>query len=143
MELLVERKWKKPTYTIGRLYADGVFFSNSLEDRDRGLTQGMAAADIKAIKVPGETAIPTGRYRVRMGYSPKFRRKLPRLYDVPGYTGILIHAGNTAKDSAGCILVGLNTVVGAITNSRATVERLVAKIEEAERRCDEVWITVK
>lgn len=142
MELLLDRKWKKKAYTIGRLYVDGAFFSNTLEDRDRGLTQDMGASDIKAVKVPGETAIPTGTYPVRMGCSPKFKKRLPRVQNVPGFSGILIHSGNTAKDSAGCILPGENKVVGAVLNSRATTERLVKLIEEAEKRKEDVTITI-
>lgn len=91
MLIKVERKWKKDTYTIGRVYIDGIYFSNSLEDVDRGLDDSMSEEEIKSKKVYGKTAIPTGRYEVIYTYSPKFRRHLPRLQNVKGFTGILVH----------------------------------------------------
>lgn len=143
MELLVDRKWKKPTYTIGKLYVDGKYFSETLEDKDRGLTSAMSDDRIKATKVYAETAIPTGCYIVRMSFSPKFKKRLPRLYGVKGFEGVLIHSGNAAKDTAGCILVGENRDVGKVVNSRATLEKLIKLIEGAEQRCDEVRIAIK
>lgn len=118
MELLVKRLWKKATYTIGRLYVDGKYMCNTLEDKDRGLTQSMPLERIKAIKVAGETAIPTGTYKVIIQWSPHFKRLLPHLQSVPGFEAILIHAGNTNKDTRGCILLGENKKVGQVVNSR-------------------------
>lgn len=135
MELKVERKWKKDTYTVGRLYVDGKLFCNTLEDRVRDMD--------REEKVYGETAIPAGRYRVIFNWSPKFGRNLPRLLDVPYFEGILIHPGNTAADSAGCILVGKNTSVGRLSESRNTSDRLNVLIEEAQRKGETIWITVE
>jgi hypothetical protein len=118
MEILVKRLWRKATYTIGRLYVDGKYVCNTLEDKDRGLTQSMPLERIKAIKVPGETAIPTGTYKVTIQWSPHFKRMLPHIESVPGFDYILIHAGNTNKDTRGCILVGENKKVGQLVNSR-------------------------
>lgn len=153
MELILERRWKKDTYTIGRLYVNGAFFCNTLEDKDRGLTQNMSKEEIKAKKVPGETAIPKGRYRISMRIkSPKYSTKkqyekcqgyLPRLKDVPGYTGILIHIGNFAKDSAGCILVGENKVKGGVVNSITWFWKLYDILKAADERKEEIWITIK
>jgi len=112
MELKVKRIAKRDTYTIGKLYVDGEYFCDTIEDRDRGLNDSMSVEEIKKIKVYGETAIPTGRYRVTLSYSVKFKKMLPEILNVKGFTGIRIHSGNTAKDSLGCILVGKNTVVG-------------------------------
>jgi len=148
MELKLIRRWKKAGYTIGELYVDGVWFSNTLEDRDRGLTQDMPLSEIKKRKVPNETAIPTGVYEVTLKtQSQKFKDKinyqfckgyLPRLKNVPGYSGILIHIGNWASDSAGCILVGENKVKGGVVNSVATFQRLYKILQEA----DKITITI-
>lgn len=135
MELKVERKWPKATYTVGRLYVDGKMFCNTLEDRVRDLNTEE--------KVYGETAIPAGRYRVIFNWSPKFGRNLPRLLNVPHFEGILIHPGNTAADSAGCILVGKNSAVGRLSESRDTSDRLNVLIEDAQRRGEDIFITVE
>lgn len=138
MELLLKRIAKKSTYTIGKLYIDGEYFADTLEDKDRGLTQDMDLEDILRIKVYGETAIPTGTYRIDMNtISPKFKDrswakpykgKIPRLLDVPGFDGVLLHPGNTANDSLGCVLVGNNTQVGKVLNSQAVFKRLMQKL---------------
>lgn len=117
MEIVVNRIFKGNKYTIGKLYVNGEYICDTLEDVDRGLTQSMSLAEIKKKKVYSQTAIPVGTYDVEVSKSPKFGRNLPRLQDVPGFTGILIHRGNTASDSAGCILVGENKVVGKVINS--------------------------
>lgn len=154
MELCIERAWKRDTYTIGRFFVDGVRFCDSCEDKDRGLKQTDPLAVIKARKVPGETAIPTGRYRVTISVvSPKYAGvkfyrdfcggRMPRILDVPGYDGILIHPGSNALDSWGCPLVGANTVVGGLTSSRDTWVRLYRRMQEADRRGEQIWITIK
>ncbi|MBQ3752787.1 MAG: hypothetical protein II864_04475 [Prevotella sp.] len=150
MELRLKRIARKATYTIGRLYIDGQRFCDTIEDRDRSLRQDMARAAIKRIKVPGETAIPTGRYRVTLGVrSPRMSQKkayefcdgyVPRLINVPGFDGILIHIGNTARDSEGCILVGENREVGKVLNSTATFKRLYAALKGAK---GDIYITIE
>lgn len=133
MKLLLDRKYKKATYTIGRLYVNGEFLCNTLEDKDRGLSDEDSLDKIKKIKVPSETAIPTGTYKITLNVvSPSFSKKayyknfcggrLPRLLNVKGFDGILIHKGSTDKDSAGCILVGDNTMVGKVLNSQNRFE---------------------
>lgn len=133
MKLLLDRKYKKATYTIGRLYVNGEFLCNTLEDKDRGLSDEDSLDKIKKIKVPSETAIPTGTYKITLNVvSPSFSKKayyknfcggrLPRLLGVKGFEGILIHKGNSDKDSAGCILVGDNTMVGKVLNSQNRFE---------------------
>lgn len=134
MKLKVERLWPKPSYTVGRLYVNGEFFCNTLEDVVRDLP--------KEQKVYAQTAIPPGTYKVVYNHSPKFKRKLPRLLDVPYFEGILIHPGNTAADSAGCILVGNNSAVGRLSNSRATSDRLNALIEEAQDKGEDITIEI-
>ena len=138
LNIRIDRIAKKSTYTIGKLYLNGVYFCDTLEDTDRGLTQGMPLQKIKDLKIKGATAIPKGKYKVTMNVvSPKFSKratyqfcqgKLPRLLNVDGYDGVLIHIGNTAKDTEGCILVGQNKVVGQVINSTATFKKLYAEM---------------
>ncbi len=142
MELLVERKWCNPDYTIGRLYIDGEFFSNTLEDRIVDVNKN-GVFDGNEKKVYGESAIPYGRYQVIYNWSPKFGRNMPRLLNVPHFEGILFHSGNTAKDSAGCILVGNNTSKGRLTESRYTSDKLNKLIDDAIKRGEQVWVTIK
>lgn len=134
MKLRVERLWKKDTYTIGKLYVDDKYFCNTLEDTVRDLS--------KEKKIPGKTAIPYGEYKVVFNWSPKFGRNLPRLLNVPAFEGILIHPGNTANDSAGCILVGKNTEVGRLTESRYTSDKLNVLIEDAQRKGESIIIEI-
>lgn len=129
MKLTLKRKFIGPDYTIGDLLIDGTFFCNTVEDVVRQLpatcpnTSKGRNCTCKE-KVYAETAIPSGTYKVTIEYSSRFKRRLPYLHDVPHFIGILIHSGNTAKDSAGCIIVGFNTVKGKVTNSRATSDKL-------------------
>lgn len=134
MKLLIERIAMCETYTIGKLYVDGRYFCDTLEDKDRSLTQNMPLNEIYKRKISKETAIPTGKYKIAMDVvSPKYsayktyqfcQGKLPRLIDVPGYSGILIHIGNYPKDTEGCILVGENKQKGAVLNSTVTFKKL-------------------
>lgn len=127
IKILVKRIAKKTKYTIGKLFINGVFYANTLEDADRGLTQNMSEDEIKSKKIYGETAVPTGTYKIDMStVSPKFRNhswakpykgKIPRLTNVKGFDGVLIHPGNSDQDTLGCLLVGKNDVVGKVTNS--------------------------
>ena len=153
MKLRVDRRYKKDTYTIGYLYVDGVRFCNTLEDRDRGLKQSDSLSMIKSRKVYGETAIPTGTYIVTMDVvsgkyasSDWYRKlcggKMPRLLGVPGFEGILIHPGNTALDTLGCILVGRNTAKGKLTASRETFAALYAKMTAAAKRGERITIEI-
>lgn len=153
MELLIDRKWKKDTYTIGKLYINGEFFSNTLEDKDRGLISSMSLEDINKKKVYGQTAIPTGTYEVRMTYSnrlhgrayaKKYGGKLPELMNVKGYEGVRIHPFNKAQETLGCLSVGKNNIKGAITNATAYFYRLVDNyILPAIKRGEKITITIK
>jgi hypothetical protein len=98
MELILHRRFLGEEYTIGSLSIDGEYFCDTLEDKDRGLTQSTPLEEIRKIKISHETAIPTGIYRVIVNLSPAKKRMLPRLSDVPGFSGILIHRGNTKHD---------------------------------------------
>lgn len=147
MKLLLKRKYKAATYTIGDLFVDGRFFCHTIEDAVRSLPP--RCPDTSAgrpcrcrEKVYAQTAIPAGTYKVTMIYSPRFKRVLPYLHDVPHFLGILIHSGNTEEDSAGCIIVGRNTVKGRVTESRKTsdaLNALLAKASNIEIEIAEVW----
>lgn len=149
MELKLKRIARRSGYTIGHLYIDGEYFCDTLEDKDRGLRQDYSVEVNRKLKKAGETAIPTGRYQVTLSVkSPRFSQKeayrfcngyLPRLINVPAFDGVLIHIGNTAKDSAGCILVGYNRAVGKVLDSAATFHRLYERLEKAKGN---IWITV-
>lgn len=142
MELKIKRVAKRNTYTIGRFYIDGKYECDTLEDKDRGLDQKMDLSQIKKIKVYGQTAIPTGRYEVTWTYSPKFKKMLPLINDVPGFLGIRIHNGNTAAHTNGCPLLGENKVVGKVINSISTCSRILPKIQKACQN-GKVYITIE
>lgn len=138
MKLLLKRIAKKANYTIGKLYIDGKYFCDTLEDTDRGLKQSMTLKEINNLKVYGKTAIPLGIYAIDLNtVSPKFKSrswtipykgKIPRLVDVNGFSGVLIHPGNSAADSIGCILVGKNKIVGKVIDSVNTFNKLMSNL---------------
>lgn len=130
MKLLVKRVALKPTYTIGKLYIDGEYFCDTLEDTVRDKNKN-GKFDAGEYKIYGQTAIPYGKYEVKWTYSPKYKKHMPQLMNVPNFSGIRIHSGNTPKDTLGCILVGQNSKVGMVLNSRATVEKLYPRIQAA------------
>lgn len=143
MKLTLDRKYKKPDYTIGKLYINGQYFCDTLEDKDRGLTQDMDENTIFDIKVYGKTAIPTGTYTLSWSYSPKFKKYLLAVNNVPGFSGIRLHAGNTADDSLGCILVGKNKQVGKVLNSRATLMQLNEIVKAAIHGGQKIELEIK
>ena len=143
MRILIDRAWKKADYTISRLFVDGERWCEALEDTDRGLKDSMRTEEIKAKKIYGKTAIPSGKYVVTMTYSPKFRRNLPLVNDVKCFSGIRIHAGNTNQDTSGCILPGKNTKVGMVTDSTYWTDRLINAIKLSIDRGEMVLIEIK
>lgn len=142
MNIILNRIAKKAKYTIGKLYINDQYFCDTLEDTDRGLTQSMTEQQIESKKVYGETAIPTGTYKVIISYSNKFKKQMPLLLNVPGFAGIRIHSGNTEKDSLGCILVGKNKAVGKVLESRDTYNKLFSILQEADKK-ETIKITIK
>ena len=118
MQVTVKRIFKGPEYTIGKLYLDGHYLCDTLEDTVRPA----------GTKIAGKTAIPAGTYKCKKTWSPRFGKILPELFDVPNFTGVRIHTGNTAKDTEGCILVGLNKTKGAVIDSQATFNFLMARL---------------
>ena len=139
MNLTLIRKYKLPTYTIGKLYIDEEYFCDTLEDKDRGLTDDMTVSEISKIKIKNETAIPTGTYKVTITYSNRFKKNMPLINDVKGFEGIRIHSGNTNQDTEGCILVGFNKVKGNVINSRDTYNKLFSVLSKSNN----ITITIK
>ena len=138
MVITVERIYSCQTYTIGKLYINGEYFCDTIEDTDRGLDDSMTIEEIKNKKIYSETAIPCGTYNLTMNVkSPKYSNfdkykwakpydgYLPRIENVKGFEGVLIHVGNTANNSSGCILVGKNTIKGQVTSSTLTFQKLM------------------
>ena len=142
MEIQVNRIARKNGYTIGRMSLNGVYFCDTLEDTDRNLNAAMSLDEILSKKRKGITAIPTGKYDVILTFSPRFKRVLPLLLSVKGYEGVRIHAGNTAEDTEGCLLVGENKEKGKVLKSRATLEKLMSILLKCEKRKEKISITI-
>ena len=142
MEILVKREYKKKDYTIGKMYINEEYFCDTLEDTDRGLEQGMSLSELKEVKEYGCTAIPNGRYQVAYTYSPRFKKNLPLLLNVPAFDGVRIHSGNTHKDTEGCILLGENKAVGKVLNSRKTMDEFLHILNPAIEACEDIWIKI-
>lgn len=132
MRLTLIRIANKPAYTIGKLYIDGCYYCDVLEDVDRGLDDDMKESEILNKKIKGQTAIPTGIYPVKITYSPKYKKLMPLIDNVKGYQGIRIHSGNTHKDTEGCLLVGKNKEVGKVLESRKTFNALYKILTETK-----------
>lgn len=151
MKLVLKRINNQDNYCEGKLYIDGIYQCDVIEDVDRGLTNEMSVTEIQSKKVYGETAIPKGTYQITLDIvSPKFKDrswatfcegKLPRLLDVPGFEGVLIHVGNDPiTDSLGCLLVGQKTKDGWVSNSTQTFKDLYYKLKQAT---DQITITIE
>ena len=141
MELLLERKYLKEKYTIGNLYINGVFFSNTLEDTVRDLNKD-GIFNCGELKISGHTAIPYGEYEIKVTYSPKFKRELPILLNVPHFEGIRIHRGNTEKDSSGCVLVGENKQKGKVINSTKYEVELTNLLKNTQNKKEKIIIKI-
>lgn len=128
MKLQLKRIFLGNTYTIGKLYIDGVAFCDTIEDKVIDVDKS-GKFDNGEIKVYGESAIPYGTYKVVITLSPRFKRFLPEILDVPHFTGIRIHRGNTEKDSHGCPIVGQNKVKGMVVNSKTTEIELMKRLK--------------
>ena len=118
MKLKLQRTFKAETYTIGKLFIDGVYFCDTLEDK------------VRDVKIKGITAIPTGKYKIQITMSNRFKKLMPLLINVPNFEGVRIHSGNTSEDTEGCILVGKNSEPGKVTNSRNTFEKLMLELNK-------------
>lgn len=139
MKLTLKRIALRSTYTIGRLYVDGNYFCDTLEDTVRDLNKN-GKFDNGEKKVYGKTAIPYGTYEIKWTYSPRFKKYTPQLMNVPSFEGIRIHSGNSSTDTEGCLLLGENKKVGMVLNSRATINKFYQLIKEA---CSKGKVTIE
>ena len=137
MNLVLKRDTYTSATTTGSLYVDGVFECFTLEDTYRELADGTVQ------KIQDATAIPNGTYPIEIIFSPHFNRLMPHVMNVPQFEGVLIHWGNTDLDTHGCILVGQDRAVDAISNSRAAFALLFPKIQVALTAGQPVTLTVE
>lgn len=153
MNITLKRIALRDTYTIGRLSINGEYLCDTVEDRTRDLNKDGDLNDVGEGKVYAKTAIPYGKYEITLKVqSPKYSKRasykwcdgfLPRLLNVPHFDGILIHAGNSADDSAGCIIVGQNKIKGKVINSMDTLKRLYRILKDASDKRERIWITIE
>lgn len=139
MKLTLKRIALRPTYTIGKLYIDDVYFCDTIEDTVRDLNKN-SKFDNGEKKVHSKTAIPYGTYEIKWTYSPRFKKYTPQLMNVPSFEGIRIHAGNTSADTEGCLILGENKQVGKVLNSRATINKFYPIIKKA---CSNENVTIE
>ena len=139
MKLTLKRIALRPTYTIGKLYIDDVYFCDTIEDTVRDINKN-GKFDNGEKKIHSKTAIPYGTYEIKWTYSPRFKKYTPQLMNVPSFEGIRIHAGNTSADTEGCLILGENKQVGKVLNSRATINKFYPIIKEA---CSKVKVTIE
>lgn len=156
MKLKVERIKNGPTYTIGKMYVDSEYFCSTLEDLDRGLLDSMSVEEVKSKKIYGETGIPKGTYKVTLDVvSPKFSQypfyqevcggRLPRLLEVKGFTGILIHVADGPKKDKllqGCIGIGKLNSAGELTEGKTIFKLFYKRLEEASTRGEDITIEI-
>ena len=139
MKLTLKRIALRPTYTIGKLYIDDVYFCETIEDTVRDINKN-GKFDNREKKIHSKTAIPYGTYEIKWTYSPRFKKYTPQLMNVPSFEGIRVHAGNTSADTEGCLILGENKQVGKVLNSRATINKFYPIIKEA---CSNGKVTIE
>ena len=132
MKLKLYRKFLGNKYNIGKLFINDEYICDTLEDVVRS----------ENAKVYGETAIPYGVYKIVLTMSPRFKKILPLLLDVPHFEGVRIHTGNTEKDTEGCILVGYNKVKGKVINSKIVFDKVMKYLELATINNEKITIEV-
>lgn len=142
MKLLLKRDIFTDKSTISRLYVDGIIECWVLEDRDRGLHQGMSLNEIKKLKIPNVTAIPRGTYEVIINLSQRFKKYLPLLLDIPGFAGVRIHPGNTPENTEGCLLPGMSKGQDKVFESRIAYDSLFQKIQGAKNKGEIITIEI-
>ncbi len=138
MKLTLRRSRTNDTCTIGSLFVDGTFQCNVLEDPIREIK----GVPVSVWKIPGKTAIPTGVYQIQITQSQRFKRLLPELLSVPGFTGIRIHPGNTDADTEGCLLPGTWNGGNRVDNSAKAFAELIQKLNEAVQKNEAIWIEI-
>ena len=131
MHLRVIREPSTAAATLGILLIDGVFACWTLEDV------------VRPVKIPGEAAIPAGRYDVRLSLSQRFQKVLPELLAVPGYSGIRVHAGNGAGDTQGCVLVGRKRTTNGVLESKLALMEVMEHLRRATTAGDPITISIE
>lgn len=139
MNLILEREIFSPVFTLGRLHAMGRELGFTCEDSVRGDGDPATVHEWKQDKI---TAIPYGRYEIKITFSNTFQKYLPLIMGVPGFTGIRFHGGNTAANSSGCVLLGLSRTRDGVKNCAPAVAELMRLLEEAADRREECYISV-
>lgn len=135
VKFLLEREIFQDSFTLGQLYKNGEHFGYTCEDCDRRLEAGGA-------KIPGQTAIPSGTYRLSSSYSFRFKRLMPLVEGVPQFSGVRIHGGNTSADTEGCPLLGSQRTATGVANCSAANIRLLDIIVATEEAGDKCWLEV-
>lgn len=154
MNILIKRIAKKDTYTIGKFYIDGKYYCDTIEDKDRGIDKTTPLSKIKSVKIANKTAIPTGTYDLTMKVqSPKYLKSntfvryckayMPRILNIPGFDGVLLHTGNTAEDSSGCIILGYNKTIGKVLDSMSAFKQVYPILKAASDKGDRISITIQ
>ena len=141
INLELRRIFYAPTYTIGKLYVNGVYWTDTLEDRCRDENKN-GKLDNKEAKIMHKTAILQGTYEVIVNMSPRFKRMLPRLLNVPNFDGILIHNGTDENSTSGCIIVGENKVKGKVINSTFWMNKLTDYLLDEQKKGVKIKIKV-
>ena len=131
MNLRVIREPSTAAATLGILLIDGVFVCWTLEDV------------VRPVKIPGETAIPAGRYAVRLSLSQRFQKVLPEVLAVPGFTGIRVHGGNGALDTQGCVLVGRKRTTNGVLESKLALMEVMEQLRRATTAGDQITISIE
>lgn len=134
MKLKLNRIYFSPTYTIGKLYVDGKFFCDTIEDVNRDLNKDGDLTDVGESKIQDKTCIPFGTYDVIVNESQRFKRLLPRLLNVPGFDGILIHNGVDENSSSGCIILGDNNQKGKVENGKFYMNKLTDMVFAEQKK---------
>jgi hypothetical protein len=142
MEIEIIRNQFLSHETLSTVLIDGKEFCYALEDFDRGLDQSNPLSEIQSVKVQGETAIPSGRYKMVVSYSPRFGKRLPLLLNVPGFRGIRIHSGNYHNHTQGCILLGLDVAASGVYRSREAMTALMNRLDDVQFTL-EVFVTIR
>ena len=135
MKIEVNRIFKASNYTIGELSVNNNYVCDTLEDKVR----------VDGEKVYAETAIPTGTYTLVLSYSNRFKKVMPEILNVPNFSGIRIHCGNSSEDTEGCLLVGKwdGKTENWISDSKNSYNKLYSLLEEAFNKKENITITIK
>jgi len=139
MKIEINRTTKTPAATIGEMSINGKFQCYTLEDTYREVV----GQPIHTWKINSKTAIPAGTYNIIITMSPRFKKLLPRLENVAGFSGVLIHPGNTSEDTEGCILVGTSKTKDFVGGSQAAFKKLFPLIEKALVNKEKVTLVIK